>query len=114
MPRVPAREQIDERRKTCTDHCAGCGRHFHGLTAFEKHQQQGECRVDVLKKDGTPALQVWTADGYCDKDHTCWRDGVRAGWFHPVTIYQVAVSEDARERLLSLNSKKSDAQVALL
>jgi len=78
---------------TCTSHCAGCDQHFHGVSAFDRHREDGACErgdrtvVQTGKHQGEPALQVWTADGHCDKMKGCWKDGRRLKYVHPVTIY---------------------------
>lgn len=76
------------KRMTCTDHCATCGRHFHGLTAFDAHRKDGECLEpsEVFSEKGRQKLQAWTEDGWCDKQS--WHDGKRTGWDHPVTVWQ--------------------------
>ena len=86
-------------KQTCLDHCARCDRHFHGLTAFDLHQRDGECLdpSSVLygpdsKRSGDARLQAWTLDGWCNKR-------IRPGWDHPVTIWQVATTEEQRRRM---------------
>lgn len=103
-------------RQTCTDHCRGCGEHFHGLGAFDLHRRGGECHNPETvvgaagsRKAGIPLLQAWTHDGSCDKENGCWQDGKRVKWEEGVTVWQVAVSEAQRERLRELGGKESDA-----
>lgn len=101
-------------RPTCTDHCARCGQHFHGLGAFDAHRQDGVCvepAVEALRrsKDGfeRPALQVWTAEGWCKLWGGCYENGrfIEDKQQHPVVIYQVATTEAQREALAVLQSK---------
>ena len=78
--------------QTCTDHCAGCNRHFHGLTAFDAHRRGGECQEPseiVGEKSGEHTLRVWTDEGNCDKMRGCWHDGKRLHFETPVTIWQM-------------------------
>lgn len=77
------------RRQTCTDHCGTCGRHFHGLTAFDSHRRAFECLdpATAVSERGRQLLQVWTEDGWCDLDRRCWHGGERVP-LHPVTIWQ--------------------------
>ena len=97
-------------RPTCTDHCTGCGRHFHGLAAFDRHRVDGHCTdpVGLLMRskggDERPSLQQWTPDGYCDKERGCWEEGKRVRYVHPVTIWQVATTEEQRLALAELNA----------
>lgn len=81
-------------RQTCTDHCVGCGGHFHGLGAFDAHRREQLCRdpESVATQKGVLLLQAWTTDGYCDKDAECWDNGKKLEAKHPVTIYQRAGS----------------------
>ena len=100
-------------RQTCTDHCATCGGHFHGLGAFDAHRMQGACYAgflyDLINTKGTRLLQVWTEEGYCDKEKGCWADGKRDHYSHPVTIWQTFKSEEALQRLQELGGRKSGA-----
>lgn len=95
-------------RPTCTDHCCGCNRHFHGLTAFDLHRQAGGCtsplEVLIRSKGGQtrPGLQLWTAEGYCDKLPLCWDNGKRLHYEHPVELWQAAVTDEQRDRLAAL------------
>ena len=81
-------------RQTCTWHCAGCDSHFHSVSAFEAHRQDGACvppieaRRRVGKRSGETLLQAWTEDGWCSLQTGCKKDGVVVNWLHPVTIYQ--------------------------
>ena len=100
-------------RQTCTDHCAGCGAHFHGLGAFDAHRQDNECQMpsETLirsgRRKGEPSLQVWTAAGFCDKERGCWQDGRRVAFVSPVTIYQLATTEEQRQALAMLNARRT-------
>ena len=87
-PDITVREPA---RQTCTDHCSTCGRHFHGLGAFDAHRRENTCGAPetALNTKGRLVLQVWTLDGYCQLTPGCWRDGKRDHWEHPVTIWQV-------------------------
>ena len=93
------------KRQTCTDHATCCGQHFHGLGAFDAHRAGGICRdaddatYRTGKRIGTSMLQSWTDDGYCDKLPGCWADGKRVKYEHPVTIWQIATTEEQRSRL---------------
>ena len=99
-------------KQTCTDHCGGCGRHFHGLTAFDKHRVDGYCEnpsvVVNTKRDGTltPALMVWTGQGYCDKTADCWDNGARVKYNHPVEVWQVYATAEQKEKLALLNANR--------
>ncbi len=91
-------------RPFCTDHCASCGCHFHGLGAFDLHRQDGECcdPADVTATDRNseqhPALQVWTDTGFCR-----WQGpSVRVN--SPVAIWQVWQSPEHREALARLHA----------
>jgi len=109
----------ETRRQTCTDHCCGCGQHFHGLTAFDAHRVDGICREagEVLygagKRQGQPILQVWTDEGCCDKEAGCWSEGKRLRYAEGVSIWQIAVTTEQRERLQRAWSNESDAQIGL-
>ncbi len=91
QPRKPAIQ-------TCTDHCVGCGSHFHGLKAFDLHRVGQVCTPPHMaqkargKATGALSLQVWTMVGYCDKEAGCWSEGKRIKYSYPVTIYQAAGS----------------------
>jgi hypothetical protein len=91
--------------QSCTDHCAGCDRHFHGLGAFDAHRVDGACkepsRVKVTKRDNTKvqALQVWTTAGIC-------RLGRRGVVTEPVTVWQVWQSPAALASLARLKERK--------
>ncbi len=105
-------------RQTCTDHCTGCGEHFHGLGAFDLHRRGGECLepmavlgTEGTKREGDHLLQIWTREGSCDKGRGCWDNGKRVRWDKPVTVWQVAVTEVQRERLSGLWGRKSDTEI---
>lgn len=76
-------------RQTCTDHCSGCGRHFHGLGAFDAH------RVGDFGRDrrcGDPVecgLEIWTDSGACE-----------LVWPHVdgITVWHLPLSDWARQR----------------
>jgi len=55
------------------------------------------------KGDEHPSLQQWTPEGFCDKMRGCWEDGRRIRYEHPVTIWQVATTEEQRLALAALN-----------
>jgi hypothetical protein len=103
------------KRQTCTDHCAACDSHFHGLSAFDLHQQGGYCHepAEVTlrsgKRKGESALRAWTHEGSCDKSDGCWQDGKRVRWEHPVSVWQRATDDNPRERLHGLTRKDSAA-----
>ena len=88
-------------RQTCTDHATCCDRHFHGLAAFDLHRKGGECTdpAEIFRKDGEPALQVWTDTGSCTL--------LTGSRVEGVTIWQVATTAEARERLQGLRLKPS-------
>ena len=97
---------MSEQRATCTDHCTRCQCHFHGLGAFDLHQRAGECLdpASVLygpdsKRSGEARLQAYTLDGWCNEQPRHWREGKNVGWEHPVTIWQVATTEEQRQRM---------------
>ena len=80
------------RRTTCTSHCAACGRHFAGDTAFDMHRRgdQSTGRYCVSPLDEA-RLTTAAEDGYCaiSGEHD---DGV------PVTLDPVTVIGLARNR----------------
>jgi hypothetical protein len=90
----------DENRKTCNNHCRGCGQHFHGLTAFDAHRVKGYCEdgPEVLlvrgTRAGSKALQVWTQDGWCEHEKGCYVNGKFIKHVGPVTIYNGAGRDD--------------------
>src|SRR3990167_6574888 len=92
-------------RQTCTSHCASCNRHFSGLGAFDRHRTEDGCAdpesvVYVMgKRAGERQLQIWTEDGSCDKVKGCWVDGKRDHFEEGVVIWQVATTEEQRERM---------------
>ena len=56
-----------ELTKTCTAHCRGCDRHFHGDSAFDVHRMALTC-VDPetrVNKRNEPLLAIWTDTGAC-------------------------------------------------
>lgn len=77
---------------TCTHHCAGCGRHFHSLEAFDAHHHRDptgwlHCLppASVKGPDGQPRLQLLSTDGQCrmhdttQRGVTVWTDARRYG-----------------------------------
>ena len=90
-------------KQTCTDHCTTCGRHFHGLKAFDAHRQSGECTepLTAVSLKGRQLLQLWTADGWCELARESW-DGEKRVPLHPVDVWQVATTEEQRARLAGL------------
>lgn len=110
------------RRQTCTDHCATCNQHFHGLKAFDAHLNDNGERVECCEgwvaiiidrqQKIRPALQQWTTEGWCELQKGCWADGRRVSWEHPVTIWQVALTDKAlaarQEWLQGQHSKESE------
>jgi len=98
-----------ERKSTCTDHCSACGRHFHGLAAFDAHRVDSAC-IDPSTAEnskGKSLLQVWVTDGFCDKVAGCWVDGRYDHHVHPVTIWQTFKTEAQVEQLASLRSRQA-------
>lgn len=55
---------------------------------------------------GQPALQVWTHEGACEHVPGCWVNGHRDHYEQPVTIWQVATTEQQREQLAALRQKR--------
>lgn len=94
-------EEAKVHRKTCTDHCATCGEHFHGLGAFDAHRRDGYCLPpeSAANKDGKLLLQMWTEDGSCDHVKGNWKDGRRLRWAEPVVIWQKAITDEQRARM---------------
>lgn len=92
-------------RQTCTDHCAGCDQHFHGLGAFDAHRVNdacgpaGDAKFAKGKREGESILQVWTDTGSCDKMPGCWKDGKLNHWDEGVTIWQMSQTEEQKQRL---------------
>ncbi len=94
------------KRQTCTDHCSGCGRHFHGLAAFDAHllrvneglNAQGARSYELEHQDGAAAgLEEWTAEGWCELAATEPQ--------HPVTIWRRPQTEAERVRLARMAEK---------
>ena len=60
----------ETRRQTCTDHCSGCGRHFHSLGAFDAHMGEGGSRQGGMTYELAhavpPGLAPWTLQGVCE------------------------------------------------
>lgn len=94
------------KRQTCTDHCSTCGRHFHGLSAFDAHRRESQCLEpgEAVTTKGRQLLQIWTKAGWCELARESWVNGARVP-LHPVTIWQVATTEAQRERLAALNER---------
>jgi hypothetical protein len=97
-------------RQFCSDHCMGCGQHFHGIAAFDRHRMGGTCAEDcdvvvVPSRDGgsRKALQAWTNEGYCRIAPGCWENGRSVHINYPVTVWQAYQTPEQRERLASLN-----------
>lgn len=54
-------------------HCSGCGRNFGGLTAFDKHRDEGKCldpeSLGLVRNDkgdwgmSTEGKEWWVSDG---------------------------------------------------
>lgn len=94
-------------KQTCTDHCGACGRHFHGLTAFEAHRRNFEC-VDpplAVSDRGRQLLQAWTDDGWCSLEADCFEDGQLVRWAHPVTVWQLVPTEAGTRFLAERHSE---------
>ena len=85
------------KRTTCTSHCAACGRHFAGDTAFDMHRRgdpaTGRHCVSPLDE---PRLTTAADDGYCaiSGEHD---DGVPLV-LDPITVYGLAASRTPAER----------------
>ena len=107
-------EEEKPRRRTCTEHCATCNRHFHGLNTFDAHIRTGECVEpdSILNTKGMPFAQVWTEDGWCDLEKGCWHDGRRVKYMHPVTIWQTYVRDPLQELPMQESGLLNDKAVA--
>jgi hypothetical protein len=97
--------EVKVRRQTCTDHCSACGRHFHGLAAFDAHLHRvgeginahGARTYELEHLDGGEAgLEAWTTSGDCDLA-TPEQSGI--------TVWRLPMSEKDRERLAKLAGK---------
>lgn len=93
-------------RQTCTDHCGGCGRHFHSLAAFDCHRVGGFEDPADPRRCADPAtealkLQIWTQEGYCDLSES---ESV-----HPVVIWQMVPNRSAQERFARLARERENA-----
>lgn len=111
---------VNQKRQTCTDHAACCGQHFHGLGAFDAHRKDGICydASEVVygsnsKRAGEPMLQAWTEIGSCDKERGCWVSGKRDHYVEGVTVWQMATTEEQRERLSDAWAKPTAPQMGL-
>jgi hypothetical protein len=90
--------------QTCTNHCSDCGRHFHGLGAYDRHLKRtnerkndhGAPEYDLVHVIG-PDLQPWTTTGRCDLT------GERQ---EPVTVWQVV--PDARTLAWLASKRRQD------
>lgn len=93
-------------RQTCTDHCSACGRHFHGLAAFDLHLHRvnerknrwGAPTYDL--EHCTEGLEVWAEEGYCDLT------GAELP-LYPVVIWRKPLTEAEKERLEHLRYSDS-------
>ena len=84
------------RRTTCTSHCARCGRHFAGDTAFDMHRRgEPDARHCVSPLD-EPRLTEATAAGYCLISGEY--DDAGPITLDPVTVYGLAASRTPAER----------------
>lgn len=93
------------RRQTCTDHCRACGRHFHGLAAYDLHRLGSLSDPTDPRRCGDPAelprLRAWTEAGACAltgrplADVTIWQLARAFTW--PIPAGHLA--QDARERV---------------
>ncbi len=97
-------ETTKTRTAGCSHHCSatgGCGRHFHGQTAFDLHLRrvnqrvnpQGAREYDLEHVVEDVGLQVWTETGECHLTSADLAD---------VTIYQVVQSQQWLDHLASL------------
>lgn len=82
---MPGRQQIEDGRPHCKDHCSACGTCFRSTRAFELHRyghfKSGrKCRApENVLREGEPRLEPMTDDGICDaRQHvegvTVWRE----------------------------------------
>ena len=100
---------------TCTDHCATCERHFHGLGAFDAHRVDGECaepsEVTVTARDSSthPGLQLWTDSGACRLSRGVYKNGQIVQINSPVAIWQVWQSEQQKEALARFVASRQGA-----
>jgi hypothetical protein len=93
------------RTKTCTSHCRGCGYHFAGDTAFDRHRvgefdstddpRRCEDPADMTTKQGDP-LYV-RLEGECHVDADWQGEGVK----EEIHIYALAAgyTEEAKARV---------------
>ena len=96
---------------TCTDHCAGCDRHFHGIRAFDLHRVDFQCfdphDLVTNKRDGTsdPALQIWTNEGHCTLGAGCRKEGKVVRIDTQVTVWQPYQTPAVAEKLKALRGR---------
>ena len=84
------------RRTTCTAHCAACGRHFAGDTAFDMHRRgEPDARHCVSPLD-EPRLTEATTAGYCaiSGEH----DDGEPITLDPITVYGLAANRTEAKR----------------
>jgi hypothetical protein len=84
------------RRTTCTAHCAACGRHFAGDTAFDMHRRGDPDRRYCVSPLDEPRLTVATEVAYCaiNGEH----DDGEPTTLDPVTVYGLAVNRTPAKR----------------
>jgi hypothetical protein len=105
-------------RVTCKAHCAKCGRHFSGTSAFDLHrvgdhgsndpETRRQC-VSPLDLD-PPRLEALSEDGWCEVSGEWREDELGRQWptpLHPVTVWTRPMSEATRAGLAALS--KPDA-----
>lgn len=100
--------------QTCTDHCGRCGRHFHGVGAFDAHRRDGAC-ADPLElaygvdsqRSGRLILQPWTTSGRCSLAAGCYADGRLVRYEEPVTVWQIAQTAERTAALTALRAARS-------
>lgn len=81
---------MGERERTCTHHCTACGRHFHGLEAFDLHRvgSHAENTRACEWPMHVDELGIWASRGVC-----------RSTGASPVIIWGAKRSAAASERL---------------
>lgn len=109
-------------RVTCKAHCASCGRHFSGTSAFDLHRtgDYGSNDPETRRRCVSPLdldpsrLEVLSENGWCEisgehnYDDAKGYDVPRV--LHPVTVWSQAISDANRARLASLSKHEAVSQ----
>jgi len=101
-------EVQEAKAQGCVWHCAACDCHFSSVAAFDAHRDDGYCLKpeDVQHpKTGEPLLAAWTLEGRCGLTVGCWRAGKFIAYVEGVTVWQMALSDEGRDRLRAAFSK---------